>query len=178
MLEKRKKKIIVILSVFAGCTAGLFFIVYLFGLNRFLEENLIIPQKLQFTGFFLTAAAIAFIIAARIKKLENAIRGYFFFSLIGIAAFVICVGLQIAGKEITGSFFLYLFDLWTVFLRPAAYLIAPLIGVSEFLRKGLLLIILTYCSGQTYLGIQKQKRFEANLAETKAMLEQSKSEQN
>lgn len=173
MRAERKKKILIMLSVWAGCCVGLFLTVYLLKLQAFLPEEAEIPLKLQITGFLLTAAALVFVIVARVKKLENAVRGFFFFELVGIAVFVVCFAMQIAGKNIENSFFLDLFNLWTVLLRPAAYLIAPLIGVSEFLRKALLLILLTYLPGQAYLGIQKQKRFEAALAEKKALEEQS-----
>lgn len=173
MTPERKKKIIVMLSVLAGCTAGIFLITYLLGLNQFLREEAVIPLRLQLAGFLFLAAAIAFVIIARVKKYENVLRGFFCFLLAGIVFFILCVAIQIAGKEISSSFLLYLYNIWTVLLRPAAYLIAPLIGVSEFLRKALLLIILTYCAGQGYLGIQKQKRFEKTVAEKKLLQQES-----
>ena len=110
MRAERKKKILIMLSVWAGCCVGLFLTVYLLKLQAFLPEEAEIPLKLQITGFLLTAAALVFVIVARVKKLENAVRGFFFFELVGIAVFVVCFAMQIAGKNIENSFFLDLFN--------------------------------------------------------------------
>lgn len=167
-VEKKKKNIIMIL-VSTVCTALLFFVVYLTGIYKYSSDSADIPARLIATGFIVLAVEIIFIIVARVKKLSSVLRGYFLFRLIGCIAFVVCLFMRMAGSALDGNFFGYIYNIWTVTLRPLAYMISPFVGVSEFLRKALLYVVITYLAGSAYLGIKKQEKFEAEVRERKTM---------
>lgn len=135
MIMSKKNKYAVMAGFAAALVLMLFAVVYITGVYKFIGESEIIPIKLQIIGFTAVASEFGFIILARVKKFENPLKGYFIFKLLGVVAFIICFAMKIVGAEADNSFFFYIFDLWTVMLRPLSFLIAPVIGVSEFFRK-------------------------------------------
>ena len=158
--EQKKRNILMIAS-FAGFTAVQFIIVYVTGLQKMMYETTEkLPVKLVAVGTTVLVVEIAFIIVARLRKLDVVLRGYFLYKLVGIAAFVVCLAMRLFGAELSDTLVYYLFSVWTVFLRPTARLLQIFVGVSEFFRKALLLSVITYAAGAAYLGIKKQQKFE------------------
>ena len=58
-------------------------------------------------------------------------------------------------------------------VKPVAYLLAPLIGMSEFYRKAIVFGLLTAAAGILARSISRQRAFEKEMAERRRMQEES-----
>ncbi len=168
-----KNKNIVMLHAFVVFFLLQFAVVYATGVYKNIYEGSTYPTRLLVVSGIVVVAELVFIIVSRIKKKDVVLRGYFLFKLVGCIAFVICLFMRMAGNELTGTFFGYIYSVLTVTVRPLSYLITPFVGVSEFFRKALIHVLITYFAGAAYMGIKKQEKFEKELEEKHEMQEQS-----
>ncbi len=138
-------------------------------------ENLDTPISvaLRICGIAAVAVWIVLLVVARIVKAEGFLRGLFLYGLAGVLFFTVAFAMKIASGQAAGGVFLAVFDWFTVMVKPVAYLLAPLIGMSEFYRKAIVFGLLTAAAGILARSILRQRAFEKEMAERRRMQEES-----
>ncbi len=138
-------------------------------------ENLDTPISvaLRICGIAAVVVWIVLLVVARIVKAEGFLRGLFLYGLAGVLFFTVAFAMKIASGQAAGGVFLAVFDWFTVMVKPVAYLLAPLIGMSEFYRKAIVFGLLTAAAGILARSISRQRAFEKEMAERRRMQEES-----
>lgn len=139
-----------------------------------LRELTAIGLALRITGFTVSAIWLAAIVAGRLKKAESILRGLFFYGLLGILFFAIALIAKLAAGQQAGFAVQSVFDWFSVAQRPLAYVMQPLIGMSEFYSKGIIFGLLTVSSGIAARSVLNQKQFEKKMAEKERFEAESK----
>ena len=138
-------------------------------------ENLDTPISvaLRICGIAAVAVWIVLLVVARIVNARAFLRGLFFYGLAGILFFAVALAMKLASGQTAGGVFLAVFDWFTVMIKPVAYLLAPLIGMSEFYRKAIVFGLLTAAAGDLERSVSRQRAFEKEMAERRKMQEES-----
>ncbi len=137
-------------------------------------EGTAIGLPLRIAGFAVSAAWLGSIIAARFLKLESILRGFFFYGLLGMFFFALGFAAKLIGGQSAGYGVQIVFDWFSVMQRPLAYVLQPLIGMSEFYGKAIVFGLLAVGSGVAARSIVRQREFEEKMAEKEQFEEQSK----
>ena len=127
------------------------------------DASAVVSVSLRICGLSALGLELAFMIFSRVTKNETHLKGLFIRGFVGMCFFVISFIMKLSAVgsgEVTGT---KLFDVFTVLLRPAAYLTSPLVGMTEFIGKALILGLLTVLSGVFIQGTKKQKKFEEEM---------------
>lgn len=133
-----------------------------------------IGLPLRISGAAVCVLAVAAVIVLSALGKDRPCMGIFFFGLSGMLFFVISLGMKFAGGQEAGGVFAMTFDWFTVFVRPLSFLLAPLIGMSEFYRKAILFGLYTAFAGYMASNIKRRRRFYAEMRERREMGEQAR----
>lgn len=159
------------LALTLGLSAANILIVLILGLWGYSFELKGFPVFLCVISAVLLVLHIPAVIICRIKKKLWIVRGWFCYQMIGIVCFVIffCgyVGSEGGSNGLTQ--FYVIFNSWTLHLQPCVVVLSRFIGIPLKYVLAIVYMVRTYITGNTYLNIKKDIRYEREMEENRRL---------